>query len=59
MATTPEATDRAQWDAANPANKDRLLRVVREEAERLFAYADVSANWEAPTASGHWQTWST
>jgi uncharacterized protein (TIGR03083 family) len=55
MATTPEATDRAQWDAANPANKDRLLRVVREEAERLFAYADVSANWEAPTASGHWQ----
>jgi uncharacterized protein (TIGR03083 family) len=29
--------------------------VVRNEAERLLAYAEVTANWEAPTASGHWQ----
>ena len=37
MAETQETTTRAQWDATNPASKDNLLRVVREEAERMFA----------------------
>lgn len=55
MTATQESTDRAQWDATNAANKDRLLQVVRSEAERLLQYAESPANWEAPTASGHWQ----
>jgi uncharacterized protein (TIGR03083 family) len=44
---------REQWDATNPAAKDNLLRVVREQADSVFALAE--KNWEAPTASGHWQ----
>jgi uncharacterized protein (TIGR03083 family) len=44
-----------EWDATNPASKDNLLRAVREEAERMISLAEVPANWEAPTASGHWQ----
>jgi uncharacterized protein (TIGR03083 family) len=55
MATTQESTDRAQWDATNAANKDRLLQVIRDEADRLLGYAESPDNWEAPTASGHWQ----
>jgi uncharacterized protein (TIGR03083 family) len=48
-------TDRAEWDATDYAAKDNLLRVVREEAERLFAFADVPEHWQTPTTSGHWQ----
>ncbi|MBX6341593.1 MAG: maleylpyruvate isomerase family mycothiol-dependent enzyme [Thermomicrobiaceae bacterium] len=44
-----------QWDATNPASKRDLLRVVREEAEKVFRLAAVPEHWEAPTASGHWQ----
>jgi uncharacterized protein (TIGR03083 family) len=43
------------WDATNYASKDNLLRVVRSEAERMFQLAEPARNWEAPTASGHWQ----
>lgn len=50
VATTP-----VEWDATNPASKENLLRAVREEAERMIALAEVPENWEAPTASGHWQ----
>jgi uncharacterized protein (TIGR03083 family) len=50
VATTP-----AEWDATNPASKSNLLRAVREEAERMISLAEVPENWEAPTASGHWQ----
>jgi uncharacterized protein (TIGR03083 family) len=46
---------REQWDATNFAAKDNLLRVVRNEAESFFAFAEVPENWEAPTSSGHWQ----
>jgi uncharacterized protein (TIGR03083 family) len=44
-----------QWDATNYAAKDNLLRVVKEEAARFFAMAEVPENWQSPTASGHWQ----
>lgn len=54
MAPLPEPT-REQLDATNYASKDRLLQTVRQEAERLIGLAAVPANWEAPTASGHWQ----
>ena len=46
---------RAQLDATNYASKDLLLGTVRAEAERMLDLASVPANWEAPTASGHWQ----
>jgi uncharacterized protein (TIGR03083 family) len=52
MAST---ADGAQWDATNYASKGNLLRIVREEAERMLQLASVPGNWEAPTASGHWQ----
>jgi uncharacterized protein (TIGR03083 family) len=55
MSTTQQTPAQAQWDATNHASKDNLLRVIREEAERLFQLAQVPENWEAPTASGHWQ----
>jgi uncharacterized protein (TIGR03083 family) len=55
MATTHQTPTQAQWDATNYASKDNLLRVIREEAERLLNYAGSPDNWEAPTASGHWQ----
>jgi uncharacterized protein (TIGR03083 family) len=55
MATMEQDVSRAQWDATNYAAKDNLLRVVREEAERFFALAEVPENWQSPTASGHWQ----
>jgi uncharacterized protein (TIGR03083 family) len=43
------------WDAMNPASKSNLLRVVREEAAGMLALASPPENWQAPTASGHWQ----
>jgi uncharacterized protein (TIGR03083 family) len=55
MGIVDQGVRREEWDASNPAAKDNLLRVVREEAEAFFALAEVPENWEAPTASGHWQ----
>jgi uncharacterized protein (TIGR03083 family) len=46
-------SESAQWDATNHANKKRLLDVVKREAQSVFQLAE--DNWEAPTASGHWQ----
>jgi uncharacterized protein (TIGR03083 family) len=55
VATTEQTSAQTQWDATNHASKDNLLRVIREEAERLLNYASSPENWKAPTASGHWQ----
>lgn len=55
MTTVEHEASHEQWDATNYAAKDNLLRVVREEAERFFAIAEQPANWESPTAAGHWQ----
>ena len=55
MTTVDQDVSREQWDATNYASKDNLLRVVRDEAERFFALAEVPENWQSPTASGHWQ----
>jgi uncharacterized protein (TIGR03083 family) len=55
MADSQEITARAQWDATNPASKDNLLRVVREQAERMLQLAEVTENWEKSTPCGHWQ----
>ncbi len=43
------------WDATTYDAKDNLLRVVREEANGLFALAARSDAWEASTACTQWQ----
>jgi uncharacterized protein (TIGR03083 family) len=43
------------WDAMSYEGKDTILRVVRTEAERLFALAEQPGAWEAPTACENWQ----
>jgi uncharacterized protein (TIGR03083 family) len=44
------------WDATSYEGKDTILRVVRDEAERLFALAEPEEAWEAPTACPGWTT---
>jgi uncharacterized protein (TIGR03083 family) len=46
----------SQWNAMTYEGKDTILRVVREEAEGLFALAERPENWEAPTACTEWTT---
>jgi uncharacterized protein (TIGR03083 family) len=53
--TMAEQPTRAQLNAMDYASKDLLLSTVQAEAERMLDLASVPANWEAPTASGHWQ----
>jgi uncharacterized protein (TIGR03083 family) len=43
------------WDATNYAAKDNLLRVVRHEAEQMFALAEAPGAWEATTACPEWR----
>jgi uncharacterized protein (TIGR03083 family) len=43
------------WNAMTYEGKDTILRVVREEAERMFAMAEQPGMWEAPTACENWQ----
>jgi uncharacterized protein (TIGR03083 family) len=43
------------WNAMTYEGKETILRVVREEAERMFAMAEAPGAWEAPTACENWQ----
>lgn len=43
------------WNAMTYEGKDTILRVVREEAERMFALAEQPGAWEAPTACEDWE----
>jgi uncharacterized protein (TIGR03083 family) len=43
------------WNAMTYEGKDTILRVVRQEAERMFAMAEAPGAWEAPTACENWQ----
>jgi uncharacterized protein (TIGR03083 family) len=43
------------WDATDYAAKDNVLRVVRLEAEALFAMAEDSDSWTAATACPQWE----
>ena len=43
------------WNAMTYEGKDTILRVVREEAGRMFAMAEAPGAWEAPTACENWQ----
>jgi uncharacterized protein (TIGR03083 family) len=45
----------SEWDATSYEGKDTILRVVRNEAERLFEMAEQPGAWEAPTACEDWK----
>jgi uncharacterized protein (TIGR03083 family) len=45
----------SQWDGTTFESKENLLRVVRREAEGMFALAEKPDVWEAPTACTEWQ----
>jgi uncharacterized protein (TIGR03083 family) len=43
------------WNAMTYEGKDTILRVVREEAERMFAMAERPGAWESSTACENWE----
>ena len=43
-----------EWDATSYEGKDTILRVVRNEAENLFAMAEKPEAWDSPTACESW-----
>jgi uncharacterized protein (TIGR03083 family) len=45
----------SEWNAMTYEGKDTILRVVRNEAERMFALAAQPGAWDAPTACENWQ----
>ncbi|MFI5372865.1 MAG: maleylpyruvate isomerase family mycothiol-dependent enzyme, partial [Candidatus Eisenbacteria bacterium] len=45
----------SEWNGMTYEAKDTMLRVVGEQAQGMFAMAEVPANWEAQTASAEWQ----
>jgi uncharacterized protein (TIGR03083 family) len=45
----------SEWNAMTYAGKDTILRVVREEAARMFALAGQPGAWDAPTACENWK----
>lgn len=45
----------SEWNAMTYEGKDTILRVVRREAEQMFALADQPDAWNAPTACESWQ----
>lgn len=45
----------SEWNGMTYAGKDTILRVVREEAGRMFALAEQPGAWDAPTACEDWK----
>ena len=45
----------SEWNATTYEGKPTILRVVRKQAERMFAMAEQPGAWEAPTACESWQ----
>jgi len=45
----------SEWNAMTYEAKDNILRVVKREAEGMFALAERPDLWEAPTASLGWE----
>jgi uncharacterized protein (TIGR03083 family) len=45
----------SEWNAMTYEGKDTILRVVRREAEEMFALADQPGAWDAPTACESWR----
>jgi uncharacterized protein (TIGR03083 family) len=53
--TLREVCGMTEWNAMTYEGKDTALRVMREEANRMFALAEAPGAWEAPTACESWQ----
>jgi uncharacterized protein (TIGR03083 family) len=49
------ATD-PTWNFQDPASKDRVLGVLRNEMDTTFALVADPARWQSPTACAGWQT---
>ena len=45
----------SEWNALTYDGKDNILRVVRREANEMFAMAEQPGAWEAPTACEDWK----
>ena len=45
----------ADWNVMDFGNRDRLMQTIKEEADEFFQHTSKPENWEASTASGHWQ----
>ncbi len=45
----------SEWNAMTYQGKDTILRVVREQADRMFGLAERPGAWNAPTACESWQ----
>jgi uncharacterized protein (TIGR03083 family) len=45
----------SEWNPMTYEGKDTILRVVRDEAERMFALAAQPGAWDAPTACENWR----
>lgn len=43
------------WDFQNPANKYRLLGVLQQEIDEMFALTTDPTRWHAPTACAGWE----
>jgi uncharacterized protein (TIGR03083 family) len=44
----------SEWNAMTFEGKDTILKVVDEEAQKLFAMAEVPENWDTPTPCDLW-----
>jgi uncharacterized protein (TIGR03083 family) len=45
----------SEWDATSYEGKQTILRVVRDEAEKMFTLAEQPGAWDAPTACESWK----
>jgi uncharacterized protein (TIGR03083 family) len=44
-----------EWNAMTYEGKDTILRVVRDQAQQMFALAEQPGAWDAPTACESWE----
>src|SRR5438105_13852882 len=52
----PEVSSMGEWDATTYEGKDTILRVVRDEAEKLFDLVAAEDSWDRQTACVRWTT---
>jgi len=45
----------SEWNAMTYEGKDTILRVVKDQAQQMFALAEQPGAWEAPTACESWE----
>jgi uncharacterized protein (TIGR03083 family) len=43
------------WNFQDPASKERVLSVLRDEMDAMFRLVEDPARWEAPTACENWE----